>query len=65
VNVANPYLGALACPFAPEVLRARECTPTPFPFVVFTFGLVVESFKELGVRQSWALICIQVLETTF
>jgi hypothetical protein len=28
------------------MLRARECTPTP-PFVVFTFGLEVESIKEL------------------
>jgi hypothetical protein len=23
-------------------------TPTPFSFVVFTFGLTVESIKELG-----------------
>jgi hypothetical protein len=30
------------------VLRARERTPTPFPFVVFTFGLIIESIKELG-----------------
>jgi hypothetical protein len=30
------------------MLRARECTPTLFPFVVFTFGLAVESIKEFG-----------------
>jgi hypothetical protein len=30
------------------VLRAKEHAPTFFPFVVFTFGLVVESIKELG-----------------
>jgi hypothetical protein len=30
------------------VLRAREHTPTPYPFVVFTFGLVVGSIKEFG-----------------
>jgi hypothetical protein len=29
------------------VLRARELAPTPFPFVVFIFGLTVESIKEL------------------
>jgi hypothetical protein len=58
VNVVSPYPRALARPSTPEVLRARECTPTLFPSVVFIFGLVVESFKELGVRQSWALICI-------
>jgi hypothetical protein len=30
------------------VLRVRERTPTPFPSVVFTFRLAVESTKELG-----------------
>jgi hypothetical protein len=30
------------------VLRTRERTPTPYPFVVFTFGLAVESIKEFG-----------------
>jgi hypothetical protein len=29
------------------VLRARECAPTPFLSVVFTFGLAIESIKEL------------------
>jgi hypothetical protein len=31
------------------VLRIREHAPTPFPSVVFIFGLTVESIKELGV----------------
>jgi len=30
------------------VLRAKEHTPTPSPSVVFTFGLAIESIKELG-----------------
>jgi hypothetical protein len=30
------------------VLCARECASIPSPFVVFTFGFVVESIKELG-----------------
>jgi hypothetical protein len=30
------------------VLRAREHALIPSPFVVFTFGLIVESIKELG-----------------
>jgi len=30
------------------VLQAKERAPTPFPFVVFAFGLVA---KELGMRQ--------------
>jgi hypothetical protein len=29
------------------MLRARECTLTPYPSDVFTFGFVVESIKEL------------------
>jgi hypothetical protein len=34
-------------PLHPEVLQARECAPTPSLFVVFIFGLIVESIKEL------------------
>ncbi len=30
------------------MLRAKERTPTPYPSIVFTFGLVVESIKEVG-----------------
>ncbi len=30
------------------MLRVRECVPTLSPFVVFTFGLIVESIKEFG-----------------
>ncbi len=29
------------------MLRARECTPTPYPFVS-TFGLTIKSIKEFG-----------------
>ncbi len=35
-------------PFYPKVLRAKERAPTPFPSIVFTFKLIVESFKEFG-----------------
>jgi hypothetical protein len=31
------------------MLLTKECAPTFSPFVVFTFGLEVESIKELGV----------------
>jgi hypothetical protein len=34
-------------PLPPEVLQARERTPIFFLSIVFTFGLVVESIKEL------------------
>jgi len=47
VNLPSPHLGTLACHFTPKVLQAKERATTP-PFVVFTFGFVVESIKELG-----------------
>jgi hypothetical protein len=30
-----------------KVRQARECAPIP-PFIIFTFGLTIESIKELG-----------------
>jgi hypothetical protein len=55
VTHPSPHPRVPTHPFTSEVLRARECTPTPYPFVVFTFGLIVESIKEFGVRhmQGW------------
>jgi hypothetical protein len=50
VNLPSPHLGALARPSTLKVLRAKERAPTPFPFVVYTFGFTVESIKELRVR---------------
>jgi hypothetical protein len=35
--------------------------PTPFPFVIFTFGLAIEFIKEFGgVSQfmGWAITCV-------
>jgi hypothetical protein len=44
----NLHPKALAHPFAPKMLRARKCTPSPYLSVVFTFGLIVKSIKEFG-----------------
>jgi hypothetical protein len=30
------------------VLQAKERAQTPYPSIVFTFGLIVESIKEAG-----------------
>jgi hypothetical protein len=46
VTCPSPHFGALAHPSTPEVLRARERTPTLYPSIVFTFRLVVLSIKE-------------------
>jgi hypothetical protein len=48
VNLPSPHLDALTCFSTPKVLRTKERAPTPSPFVEFTFGLTVESIKELG-----------------
>jgi hypothetical protein len=35
-------------PLYPEVLQVKERAPTLSLFVVFIFGLIIESIKELG-----------------
>jgi len=47
---SQSHLEAPACPSTPEVLRTKECAPIPSPYVVFTFGLAIESIKSLEVR---------------
>jgi hypothetical protein len=42
----NPHPGALTRPSTPKMLQTKEHAPTPYPSVVFTFGLVVEIIKE-------------------
>jgi hypothetical protein len=47
INLASFDPEASAHPFIFEVLRAKEHAPTFSSYDVFTFGLVVESVKEL------------------
>jgi hypothetical protein len=51
------------------VLQARERAPTLSPSAIFTFGFVVESIKELGVRQDVSLhslyACTQIKDETW
>ncbi len=47
INLLSFHPRALAHPSTPNVLQAMEHAPT-FPSVIFTFGLIVESIKELG-----------------
>jgi hypothetical protein len=46
VNLPSPHPRAPTCPSTPKMLRAKEHTATPSPFVVFTFGLETKSTKE-------------------
>ncbi len=47
INLPNPHLGISTRPFTPEALQAKEHGPIPSPSIVFTFGLIIESIKEL------------------
>ncbi len=47
--VLIPILKLQHALFIPEMLQAKEHTPTP-SFVVFTFGLAFESSRSLGVH---------------
>jgi hypothetical protein len=46
VNLPSPHPRALTHPSIPKMLRAKECAPIPSPFIIFTFGLTIESIKE-------------------
>jgi hypothetical protein len=48
VTLPSPYLGVPTHPSTPEVVRVKEHASTPYPSVVFTFRLSVESSKEFG-----------------
>ncbi len=39
-----------------EVLRAKERAPTPSPSIVFIFGFIIESIKELGGASSIIIV---------
>jgi hypothetical protein len=52
----NPHPKALTCPFTPELLRAKEHTPTHYLSIVFTFGLLVGSIKEFKGASIYILI---------
>ncbi len=47
VNIHSSNPKAPTHSFTPEVLQTKERTPT-LSSIVFTFGLVIESIKELG-----------------
>jgi hypothetical protein len=64
INLSSPHLGAPARPSTLEVLRAKECAPTPFPFDVFIFRLIVESIKELE-GASIVVYCLSLVDQVF
>ncbi len=49
VSHLNPHPKALALRSTFKVLRAKEHTPTPYPFNVFTLDLQLNLLRSLGV----------------
>jgi len=60
VNLLSPDPEALARPSTRKVLQAREHAPTPYYSVIFTFGLTVESIKELGGASIVVVISLEI-----
>ncbi len=52
VTIPSPYPGTPAHPFTPKLLRAREHTPIPHSFIVFTLDSHLNLLKSLGVCHS-------------
>jgi hypothetical protein len=57
VTHLSPHPRAPERPSTPRVLQARERTPILYPFVVFTFGLIVSPSRSLGVCHSYPSLC--------
>ncbi len=53
LNLLSPHPKAPTHPSTLEVLWTRERTLTPFLFIVFIFGLALESIKELTGASIW------------
>jgi len=48
VNHFSPHPRAPASPSTPQVIQAKECTPTPYPSVVFTLNSQFSLSRNLG-----------------
>ncbi len=55
VTRPSPHPEALACPSTLELLQIKECAPTLYPSIIFTFRFTIESTKEFGGVSSKAL----------
>jgi hypothetical protein len=65
INIPSSHLRASTRPYTLKVLQTKEHALTPFPFVVFTFRLAIESIKELGGASLWKLqIVCQTIPST-
>jgi hypothetical protein len=52
-------------PFYPRNATSQGAGSTPSPSIVFTFGLGVESIKELGGASAMVAIGISLMESKF
>ncbi len=67
VTLPSPYFGALVHPSTPEVLQAREHTPTFHSSIVFTLDSHFSLLRSLGLRHatfSYSMIIIEFVKAT-
>jgi len=56
VILPNPYFRTPTCPSTPKMLWAKECTPIPHSFVVFTLDPHLSPLKNLGMCHQWYMM---------
>jgi hypothetical protein len=67
IILPSPHLGALACPFTPKVLQAKEWPPTPYFFDVFTLNSHLSLSRSLGAHHtspSFVCFCVASCPST-
>jgi hypothetical protein len=68
VTRPNPHPGAPAHPSTFEMLRAKECTPAPYPSTFFTFGFAIKfggvSKHLLHLKKLWTIYHFMLIQTT-
>jgi hypothetical protein len=63
---SSPHPKAPRHPFTPKMFRAMEHTLTPYPSIVFTFGLKVKSIKEFeGAQWVFSHYCNCIVNLMF
>ncbi len=64
VTLPSPYPTTPTNPSTPEILRAKEHTPTPHSSVVFTLDSHLSLLRSLGVRQQVSQATMNVINCT-
>jgi hypothetical protein len=58
ITLPSPHPRVPTPPSTPKVLRTKKHASTPYPSVVFTFRLTIESTKEFGGELTFIIITL-------